>query len=101
VARVIWTDPALTELEAAADYIARDTPRQANLLVRRAFRATDQLAAFPQQGRVVPEIGDESVRELILNPYRIVYVLRGPEVEVILVHHSARPLRTEDLPADI
>jgi hypothetical protein len=49
----------------------------------------------------VPETGDESIRELILKPYRIVYVLREPEILIALVHHAARPLTVADLPADL
>jgi plasmid stabilization system protein ParE len=101
VARVIWTDPALADLEAAAEYVARDSPRQASLLVQRAFRATDRLAALPRMGRIVPEIGEETIRELILRPYRIVYVLSGPDILIALVHHAARPLTVADLPADL
>ena len=101
MARVIWTDPALTDLEAIADYIARDSPRQASLFVQRAFRAADRLEVFPQLGRIVPEIGESSVRELMLRPYRIVYVLRETDALVVLVHHAARPLGAADLPDDV
>jgi plasmid stabilization system protein ParE len=96
VARVIWTDPALADLETIAEYIARDSLRQASLLVQRAFLSTDRLDAFPQLGRIVPEIGDESVRELIVRPYRIVHVLRGSDD--LVVYHSTRPLGAADLP---
>lgn len=101
MARVIWTDPALAELDASAEYIARDSPRQASLFVQRAFRATDRLEDLPRLGRIVPEIGEEAVRELILRPYRIVYILRGSDVLIALVHHAARPLSIADLPDDI
>jgi toxin ParE1/3/4 len=78
VARVIWTDPALADLEAIAAYIARDSPRQASLFVQRAFRAADRLEAFPQLSRIVPEIGEDTVRELILHPYPSSTSCAGP-----------------------
>ncbi len=90
--------PALADLDVAAEYIARDSPRQANLFVHRALWSTDRLAVFPRLGRVVPEIGDATIRELILFPYRIVYVVDGSAVEILLVHHSARPLGIADIP---
>jgi plasmid stabilization system protein ParE len=100
VARVVWTDPALADLEAAADYIARDSPRQASLFVRRAFQATDRLETFPRSGRIVPEAGFDTIREILIAGYRIVYVISGSEILVSLVHHAARPLSADDLPAE-
>lgn len=98
---MIWTDPALADLEAIADYIARDAPRQASLFVQRAFRETDRLDVFPRLGRIVPEIGEESVREIVLRPYRIVYVLHGSDALIVLVHHAAQPLDATNLPDDL
>jgi plasmid stabilization system protein ParE len=89
---------ALADLEEAADYIARRSPRQASLLVRRAFRATDRLEDFPRSGRIVPEAGVDAIREVIVDAYRIVYAIEGSDVLVTLVHHTARPLLASDLP---
>ena len=50
------------------------------------------LERFPRMGRVVPEIRDEAIRELIYRQYRIVYVVdRGDEeVEVLTIFHSSQ-----------
>ena len=96
MARLTWADPALADLERICDYIARDSPRQASLLVQRAFAATDRLSDFPRPGRVVPECGNDTIRELLLQPYGIVYILTEGEVLIVMVQHSAVPL--PDLP---
>ena len=49
----------------------------------------------PRSGRMVPELGDESIREVIHGNYRIVYRLRHDLVEVATVFHGARLFRLD------
>lgn len=56
--RVVWTEPAWSNLEAAADFIAQDSARYAAALVREARDAARSLSQFANRGRVVPEIND-------------------------------------------
>lgn len=90
--RVVWTEPGWSNLEAAADYIAQDSPRYAAGLVREARDASRSLAHFANRGRVVPEIGDPAVRELFVWRYRLIYRVTDQEVEVLAFIHSARDL---------
>ncbi len=83
MAEVIWTAPALEDLEAICSYIARDSPRRADLLAQRVFQATDRLTLFPRSGRVVPELGCDDVREIIFESYRIVYQIVEERVEIV------------------
>ncbi len=73
MAGVAWTDQALDDLNSICSFIARDAPRYAELFAARVFRATGRLAQFPRSGRVVPEIGQEEIREIIVQSYRIIY----------------------------
>ena len=59
----------------------------------------ERLTDFPRSGRVVPEFERSDIRELIVQSYRIVYRVRGEDVEILTVHHGARLLR-ERPPAD-
>jgi len=61
--------------------------------LERLVAAVSRLERFPQSGRVVPEVGDESLREVLYGNYRIVYRLYAETVEVITVYHAARLLR--------
>lgn len=90
--RVVWTDPGWANLEAAADYIAQDSPRYAAGLVREARDAARSLAHLANRGRVVPEINELNVRELFVWRYRLIYRVSDRMVEVLAFIHSARDL---------
>ncbi len=89
---VIWTLQTLEDVEAIREYVARDFVRYAELLVERIVAAVERLDRFPLSGRVVPEVGDDSVREVIHGSYRIVYRVKAEAVEVLTVFHAARLL---------
>jgi plasmid stabilization system protein ParE len=59
--------------------------------------AIDALATAPQIGRVVPELRNPEVRELIVGAYRIVYRHRRDAVEVVTIFHGARLFRGNDI----
>lgn len=90
---VKWTRQAVEDVESIRAYVARDSERYASLLTERLVAAVDRLEMFPQSGRVVPEVGDESLREVLYGNYRLVYRLHDGSVEVIAVYHAARLLR--------
>jgi toxin ParE1/3/4 len=69
--RLIWSPQAVDDVEAIRSYVARDSENYANLLVERIVAAVDRLETFPLSGRVVPEAGDESLREVVYGNYRI------------------------------
>ena len=71
--RVGWTEAALEDLSATAEYIARDSARYASAFTRNAFAASDTLTEFANRGRVAPEFGDQSIRELLLGSHRMIY----------------------------
>jgi addiction module RelE/StbE family toxin len=90
VTRILWSPQALLDLEAIRDYIARDSPRYAELVLRRLVAAVERLETFPQSGRIVPERNTEDIREVIVKPYRIVYRLRPQQVEIVTVFRASR-----------
>jgi plasmid stabilization system protein ParE len=51
--RVGWTEAALEDLSATAEYIARDSPRYASTFTRNAFAASDTLTEFAHSAREV------------------------------------------------
>lgn len=78
VTSVLRARPALEDVQEIRTYIARDSPRYARAVAERIFAAVDWLYEHPLSGRVVPELGRPTVREVIEPPYRIVY--RGSRV---------------------
>ena len=90
--RVVWTRQAVEDVEAIRGYVARDSERYAGLLAERLVAAVDRLRLFPESGRIVPEVGDDSLREVIHGNYRLVYRLQAKSVEIVAVYHAARLL---------
>lgn len=91
--RILWSPQALSDLESIRDYIAHDSPRYAELVMRRLVSAVDRLEAFPESGRVVPERNADDLREIIVRPYRIVYRLRPGVAEIVTVFRASRLFR--------
>lgn len=91
---VRWTDQAADDLRAIREFIERDSPRYGRLVAERLFDATQRLEAFPLSGRIVPELGRDDVREIIVGDYRIVYRLRDETAPLITVFRSSRLLPT-------
>ena len=92
MAQVKWTPQALDDPEAVCLFIARDSPQMASIFAERAFRTMDRVENYPRLGRVVPELGIEDIREIILGSYRLIYRIRQDEIQVVTVHHGARLL---------
>ena len=84
MAQVIWTEPALSDLEAIADYIALDKPDAAVRYVEKVFTKTDRLARYPQSGSIPPEIPHLACRQIVMSPYRIFY--RSEDSRIFIVH---------------
>ena len=93
MAQVTWTEQAIDDLYTVFLFIARDALGYAELMIERVFTATERLGEFPRSGRVVPEIGRDDIREVIVQNYRIMYRVLPDEVEILTVHHGARPVR--------
>lgn len=87
--RVVWGRRAANDVDAIADYIARDNKSAAKRVAEYVRRAGNSLATFAERGRPSDRVG---VRELILSrhPYVIVYELVGQEVRILAVFHQAQ-----------
>ena len=97
MAEVIWTEPALSDLDAIADYIALENPAAASELVRRVFEHVDQLTAHPESGSKPLELKRSRYRQIVEPPCRIFYRYDGMNVYVLHVMRSERLLRKNRL----
>lgn len=95
---IIWTEPALADLEAIADFIALENPAAAAALVRRVYGHMSQLAAHPASGSRVPELGPRNrYRQIVEPPCRVIYRHDRQCVHVVHVMRTSRILRPQDL----
>ena len=89
-----WTTQAVEDVEAIQKFIANDSAVYADLVVARLVEAVERLELFPRSGRIVPELADPQLREIIESPYRIVYRVLDERVEVLTVFRASRLLRS-------
>lgn len=97
MARIIWSEPALNELDAIADYISLDNPMAAKNLVRSTFKRIDYLSSHPKSGKTVDEFQNSVYREVVLTPCRIFYRIDNEIVYIIHVIREEQLLHVDIL----
>ncbi len=101
MAKIVWSRRSLIDLEDIAEYIAKDSIKYSKITLEGLISEASKLETNPQIGRVVPELSNERIREIIKGNYRIIYQVIENGVSVLTVHHSARDLRRRGfLPID-
>src|SRR5258705_8872644 len=74
MARIVWTEPALNDLDAIDDYIALDKPQAASRFVARVFAHVERLIEHPELGPRIRELlPDSRYRQLVEAPCRVFY----------------------------
>ncbi|MHB9149745.1 MAG: type II toxin-antitoxin system RelE/ParE family toxin [Thermoleophilia bacterium] len=95
--KVIWAPLAEQQVADAFAYITSERPAAAVKWFERLVNKTESLSALPDQGHMVPEAQQPSLREVLVEPYRVVYH-RGEDLLVILsVQHERRDLDIEGI----
>ena len=89
----VWTEPALSDLDAIADYIALDKPDAARALVQQVFRHVRQLSENPESGSVPKELRGLPYRQLVEPPCRIIYRYDGEKAFILHVLRGEMLLR--------
>ena len=93
MAQIIWTEPALNDLDEIAEYIALDKPSATKNFVRNVFEKVDRLKQFPDSGRKPPELKKTRYKEIIVKPCRIFYRKDGEKIYIVHMMRSERSLR--------
>ncbi|MBI3272790.1 MAG: type II toxin-antitoxin system RelE/ParE family toxin [Planctomycetes bacterium] len=92
-----WSARARRDLLAIGDRIAADKPVTALAFVERLRARALTAGGFPRSGRIVPEIQNPTIRELIEGSYRIVYRVERKVVSVLTVFEGHRLMRAQDI----
>ena len=85
---VVWSFEARRTLEEILDFVHGDSPRAAVEILNEALAAAASLATLSERGRVVPEVGDPSVREIFVHRYRLMYRVSPAAVEILTFIHG-------------
>lgn len=90
--KVIWSNEAIDDLDAIVEYIARDSAFYAASFAQEILEVSRSLNQFSKRGRIVPEINDDSIRELIVRQYRLIYHVGLSRVVILGLIHGRRDL---------
>lgn len=89
--QINWTYQAKKDLKDIAEYISKDSILYAKRQVLKIRNRTHILKDHNYTGRIVPEVQDENIRELLEGKYRIIYrVVNKNRIDIITVHHTSR-----------
>ena len=94
---IVWTEPALADLDAIADLIALENPIAAQKFVRRIFKHVEQLKNHPQSGSKPVELEGRNYRQIVEPPCRIFYRHGDSCVFILNVMRSEQRLRASKL----
>lgn len=95
--KVIWAPLAEEQVAEAFAYIAAERPAAGLKWFERIVAATESLSELPDQGRMVPEAQRQSVRELLVEPYRVVYFRGDDGLLILTVQQKRRDLDLEHI----
>jgi toxin ParE1/3/4 len=93
MAEVIWTSPALDDLNDIAEYIALSHIPVAIKLVKKVFDNISRLENHPESGKIPQELINLNYREVNVNPCRIFYKVDIDKVYIMHVMRQERDLR--------
>src|SRR3972149_4386177 len=91
--KVIWSYEATDDLDALAEYIARDSSFYAAAFIQQILDASRPLNEFAERGRIVPELGEPTIRELLIRDYRLIYSVEQFRVVILAFVNGARDLK--------
>ncbi|QOL25970.1 type II toxin-antitoxin system RelE/ParE family toxin [Thalassotalea sp. LPB0316] len=93
MAEIIWTEPALNNVNDIAEYIALHNEQAAKALVQKVFTKVDRLSEHPNSGKVPAELQGFSFREVVVPPCRIFYKIENDTIFILYVMRQEQEFR--------
>jgi len=98
--KVIWVKEALERLTEIEEFIAQESLVNAEKFIDFLIERTAIISQNPEIGRIVPEISNPIIREIIAKKYRIVYRINNNQIEILTVFEGHRLLRIDEIAQD-
>jgi toxin ParE1/3/4 len=95
--KITWSPLSVDRVTEIAEYIASDNRKAANDWIDTIFGLVERLKLFPRSGRIVPELNEDTIRELILGNYRIVYRIELKQISILTVRNIRQILPESDI----
>ena len=92
---VKWSIPAKDDLKKIFEYIAKDSKFYAEKVADEIVEKSELLDKFPEMGRIVPEIEDSNIRELIIYSYRLIYEISVKGIEILALIHGKQDFQSD------
>ncbi|MBI5194081.1 MAG: type II toxin-antitoxin system RelE/ParE family toxin [Nitrospirae bacterium] len=93
MAEIIWSALAKEHLREIDAYIAKGSPFYSIIFIDKLIASVEKIALFPKSGRVVPEFGEENLREIFFHKYRVVYSIIDDNVTILAIVHGAMDIK--------
>jgi addiction module RelE/StbE family toxin len=94
--KIVWTEQSKDDLKEIYDFISKDSLYYASETVDKIINLAEKLEDFPLSGRMVPEVQNELIREIILGNYRIIY-LYAKSIKILTIYHTSRLLSFDEI----
>jgi len=91
--RVAWTNSAVSSLDSNISFVAQESIDNALRLLERVLVAVDSLGVLAERGSVVLEHDDPNVRQLLVDPFRLLYRVGEADVFILGVLHQRQDLQ--------
>jgi len=92
--KVIWSFEAISDLEAIAEYISKDSKYYATSFVQKVLEVSKSLSKFYERGRSVPELSNPEIREIFVKEYRLIYQIKENQIVILGLVHGRRELKS-------
>jgi toxin ParE1/3/4 len=95
--RLVWSELAAGQVDEALAYIVADDAAAAQRWFEQLLERVEALRRFPDAGRVVPELGRDEIREVLVGSCRVIYRRSEAAIEIAVVRHQARKFDVDEL----
>jgi plasmid stabilization system protein ParE len=95
--KLSWTREAVKRLVEIEEFIAQDRPSRAENFIDYLLERVSLIPSNPEIGRMVPEISNITIRELMIKNYRVVYRVKMTAIEILTVFEGHRLLRRDEI----
>ncbi|MCE7059630.1 type II toxin-antitoxin system RelE/ParE family toxin [Dyadobacter sp. CY343] len=92
MAGIIWSKEARQDLDNTFLWLEGESRSYSRKWINEVFHKIELLEKFPKMGRQIPETRIESIREIRVGKYRIIYNTKKTEVEILAIRHTSKPL---------
>lgn len=95
--KIIWSPTALNRLSSILEYIRNENSGAVERWINAIFSSVAHLEDFPESGRIVPEVNDKTIREIVFKKYRIIYSIKKDEINILTIRLFKRLLDNQEL----